>query len=466
MSPATPFSFGTGVAHLLARCGIDHEPAALRMIGADPVVASPLCYASATASALAAHGAGIAAIWRERGGRPQSVEVDARRAVWHGLRSMFELRQSGRPVLPAGFASKPSAGYHRTRDGRHAYVARLPDNPGAMLPMSRLFDGARSSAEISKAVASWDADALEEAAAVAKVACAVARTETEWARHPQGELLHRAQALQVQRIADSEPRPLGLASRPLEGLRVLDCSHVIAGPTLGRLLAEQGAQVLQVSAPQYQDPQPVVIDTGFGKRHAHLDLTQARELALLKTLIQDADVFIESWRPGAMDRKGLSAVEVAQLKPGIVYASISCYGAEGPWATRGGYEQLGQAVSGLAFAEGGGIEPRNAPTGTMNDYLAAYLAGCGVVGALLQRARSGGSYHVTTSLTQASMWVLAFGRADATMAAVAPGPLPLKTTTSPYGELQHAPPVIDYSETPGAWSRPPEPPGASPAAWL
>ena len=95
---------------------------------------------------------------------------------------------------------------------------------------------------------------------------------------------------------------------------------------------------------------------------------------------------------------------------GLIYVSVSCYGSDGPWATRAGYDPLGQVASGLAAGEGSLDAPLMASTFTLNDYLAAYLAAAGVNSALLRRAREGGSYHVKTSLTAASCYVQMLGQ--------------------------------------------------------
>src|SRR5690606_6669375 len=125
--------------------------------------------------------------------------------------------------------------------------------------------------------------------------------------------------------------------------------------------------------------------------------------------IRGADVFLQSWRPGALDRRGFSREELLQLKADLIYVSLSCYGSSGPWATRGGYEPMGQTVSGLAIGEGSADQPKLACTFTLNDYLTAYLAAAGVVGALVNRQREGGAYHVDVSLTRTSMWVQELG---------------------------------------------------------
>lgn len=271
------------------------------------------------------------------------------------------------------------------------------------------------------------------------------------------------------RIAEGSAQPFERAERPLSGLKVLDASHVIAGPAAARLLAEQGANVLRVSAPHQPDPQHIVMDTGFGKRSAFIDLELAEDVARLRMLASEADVFVESWRPGALARRGFGPDDLAALRPGIVYVSLSCHGFEGPWANRAGYEPIGQAASGLTMVEGGGGMPRGAPTVTMNDYLTAYLAAAGIMGALVRRARDGGSYHVRTSLTQASMWVLSQGLLpDSIPLFKEPTPAPahwMAATQSSFGVLEHVAPVVEYSKTRPYWDLPPQPLGASAAAW-
>ena len=211
--------------------------------------------------------------------------------------------------------------------------------------------------------------------------------------------------VEVERIGDGDPVPFAPAARPLSGIKVVDMAHVLAGPVTSRVLAEQGAEVVHVSSPQQQDPVHVMIDTGFGKRSAYVDLDRAEDVATLRGLIGTADVFAHSWRPGSLDRRGLSPAELARLRPGLIYVSVSCYGYDGPWAERAGYDPLGQVASGLAAGEGSLEAPLMASTFTLNDYLAAYLAAAGVNSALLRRAREGGSYHVKVSLTAASLYV-------------------------------------------------------------
>ena len=159
------------------------------------------------------------------------------------------------------------------------------------------------------------------------------------------------------------------------------------------------------------------------------------------------------------------------MRPGIIYVSVSCFGYGGPWRERGGFEPIGQTACGLAIDEGSATEPRLAPTGTMNDYLAPYLAAAGTLAALIRRAREGGSYHVQVSLTRTSMFLQELGRLTkverASMPTVMPAPDPLGfiTRDSPYGALRVPRPLVWYSKTPAYWDRCPSPPAPHALAW-
>ncbi|MDB5999187.1 MAG: acyl-CoA hydratase [Rhizobacter sp.] len=455
---------------LLARVGLSEADVggSVTFTGADPVVPSRLRYGAATASAIGVQAAAIAAIWRLRSGRGQDVRVDLSRAVNVGLRTLQNMRQNGRAYTVGSLTRANN--FFPTRDGRHIYLLRNTGRLSITTDLVGFLKCANDTEEMGAAVAKWNAADLEEALAERRLPSCIARTPDEWLAHPQGSLLAAQPGVEIEKIGDSAPEPFAPAARPMSGIRVLDASHVIAGPATGRMLAEHGADVLHVTTPYEQEHIPVVMDTGFGKRAAYIDLNQVQDVEQLRKLAGQADVFVQSWRPGAMARRGFSPQDLAALRPGIVCVSISCYGSEGPWAQRGGYEPVGQAVSGLSVSEGSIDAPRNAPTVTMNDYLTAYLAASGALGALVRRAREGGSYHVKTSLTQSSMWVLARGVLPDAALLTPPAPyVPsddhMRTMASPFGELRYAAPIAEFSETSPFWATPPQPAGASLAQW-
>lgn len=456
---------------LLARVGIaaDVTPCAVAFTGDDPQVPSRLRYGAATAAAFGAHALGVAQLWHHRTGVAQDVSIDLARAVHVGLRTTAHLRQNGHAFHVGSWTRNEN--FFETSDGRIIYLLRNTGRGTITQDLVGLLRASNDTAGLAAVVRSWRSSDLEEALAAHKLPGVIVRQPEEWLAHPQGRLLAASPGVSVEKIGDTPPMPLGPADRPLDGLRILDVSHVIAGPAVGRLLAEQGGDVLHVVKPSEQETIPVHIDSGFGKRSAFLDLGREDSVARLRDLSREADIFIQSWRPGALKRRGFGPQDVAALRPGIIYVTISCYGDEGPWAERGGYEPIGQAASGLCMIEGEGGVPRNAPTITMNDYLVAYLAGAGVMGALLRRCREGGSYHVRTSLTQASMWVLSQG-----LLAARPAPSDLQPYVTQdgdlaerdcsFGSIAHANPIARYSRTPAYWSLPPQPAGAALPEWL
>ena len=445
----------------------------VRLVGHDPVVPSRYRVGLASSLALAAQAVGIMEIWRRRGGGEQVATVDFRRAAVPGLRTISHTRRGGK-LLQVPWPAHEKQVFFPTKDGRLIYLMRHGVYSEHLGKLLGFLDASPDSASIARAVAKWNSAELEDALAERRLMGTIVRSYEEWRASPQGRHLESRLPIEVERIGDSDPIPFAPGPRPLSGIRVVDMAHVLAGPVTSRVLAEQGAEVVHVSAPYQQDPVHVMIDTGFGKRNAYIDMQSADDVAVLNRLIEKADVFAHSWRPGSLDRRGLSPADLARRRPGIIYVSVSCYGYDGPWAERAGYDPLGQVASGLAAGEGSMTTPLMASTFTLNDYLAAYLAAAGTNSALLRRAREGGSYHVKVSLTGASVWLQMLGRMpeqfwpegrEGIKTLPAPAADDLMTTRTPYGLIEHPVPIVRYSKTPAHWDLPPEPAGASDAVW-
>ena len=169
--------------------------------------------------------------------------------------------------------------------------------------------------------------------------------------HPQGRAVAQLPLFSIEKIGDAPPKPLRSADRPLSGVKVLDLTRIIAGPVCGRTLAAHGAEVLLITAPHLASMLPLVIDTGRGKLSASVDLRGAGGRETLAALLRDADIFVQGYRPGAIAACGFGPEEAARLWPGIVYASLSAYGHDGPWALRRGFDSLVQTASGFNIAE-------------------------------------------------------------------------------------------------------------------
>src|SRR3546814_3156546 len=125
---------------------------------------------------------------------------------------------------------------------------------------------------------------------------------------------------------------------------------------IGKTRAEHGGEGRLVSGPDLPSIEPLVIETGFGKRPAFVDLRKQTGREILRKLVAGADIFIDSYRPGTLAAKGFGAEDLASIRPGIVAVGISAFGRTGPWSARRGYDSLVQAAVGLAELNGkGGI---------------------------------------------------------------------------------------------------------------
>ena len=352
----------------------------VQLTGVEPVLPSSFAVGTAAQASIAASALAAAELWRLRGGRHQLVAVDMRHAAIE-FRSERYFRVDGKE--PADPWDK-IAGTYRCGDGRwvrlHTNFPHHRDGVLALLACD--YD----KAAVQRALLDWRAEEFEEAAAQAGLVVTAMRSFEEWDQHPQGAAVAALPVLSIERIGDAPPQPLPAAPRPLAGVRVLDLTRIIAGPVCGRTLAAHGADVLLVTAPHLPAIEPLVIDTGRGKLSCRIDLRNTVGQSTLRALLRDADVFIQGYRPGALRSLGFGPEEVAQLRPGIVYVSLSAYGHAGPWADRRGFDSLVQTASGFNEAEAqaaGTDRPRPLPAQAVDHasgYLMAYRC--------LHRARS------------------------------------------------------------------------------
>jgi hypothetical protein len=323
---------------------------------------------------------------------------------------------------------------------------------------------------VQRALDGWQAEKFETAAAEAGLVVTACRSFAEWDAHPQGRAIARLPLFSIDQIGDAPAEPLPAAERPLAGVKVLDLTRIIAGPVCGRTLAAHGADVLLITASHLPSMQPLVIDTGRGKLSASIDLRQAGGREVLASLLRDADVFVQGYRPGAIAAFGFGADDVARMRPGIVYVSLCAYGHEGPWASRRGFDSLVQTASGFNAAEAevfGTSEPKPLPAQVL-DHATGYLMAFAAVSALARRAQHGGSWHVRVSLAQTGLWLRQLGRLDG-LACPDPGfddvRDRLEETVSGFGRLTAVRHAAVMTQTPPHWARPTVPLGTHAPAW-
>src|SRR3984893_10629882 len=438
---------------------------AVTLTGEEPQLPSSFRVAAAAQASVAAAGLAAAQIWKLRSGQSQDVAVDMRHAVVE-CRSERYLRVDGKPPGPAWDAI---AGIYKTRDQR---FVRLHTNfRHHRDAVCKTLDCKPERDDVQAALMQWDGEAFESAAYAGGYVVALMRSRDEWSALPHAKALAALPPISIEKIGDAAAKPWPAGDRPLEGLRVLDLSRVIAGPVAGRTLAVHGADVLLISGPDLPAIPWLTIDTGRGKLTSLVELKSEQGRGVLRDLLASADIFSQGYRPHALASLGFGPEEAAGISPGIVYVSLSAYGHAGPWAERRGFDSLVQTATGFNHAEGqaAGIDgPKELPA-QMLDHATGYLMAFGAMMAKARQSREGGSWHVRVSLAQTGRWLWNLGRVAAGFTtedlkgdAVSPF---LDKASSGFGALRSVRHSAVLSTTPAFGARPAMPLGSHPPQW-
>ncbi|MCZ0735647.1 CoA transferase [Phreatobacter sp. AB_2022a] len=413
------------------------------------------------AAAIGAASLAVAEFAALRSAAFAAVQVDRRLASFWFLTS---LRPQGWSMPPPW---DPIAGDYRAADGWIRLHTNAPHHRDAALAV---LDTVADRAVVERAVATWEATALE-AAIVANNGCAASmRSLVEWADHSQGRavdgepLLHR-------RLYDGGRPPQWpfAAGRPLQGIRVLDLTRILAGPIATRFLAGFGAEVLRIDPPGWEEP-VTVPEVALGKSCARLDLKQADDRAVLERLLAGADVVVHGYRPDALVRLGLDATRRRAINPGLVDVSLDAYGWTGPWAGRRGFDSLIQMSTGIAET-GMRLLGRDRPTplpGQAIDHATGYLMATAVIRGLTERLATGRGSEARASLARTAQLLVSGGGQSADAAPLAPerpDDLSEAIEETGWGPARRLRPPATIEGIPMAWDRPAARLGTAPACW-
>jgi crotonobetainyl-CoA:carnitine CoA-transferase CaiB-like acyl-CoA transferase len=414
-----------GPAALAERIGYREVPGAL---------AARLPVRQAARAAVAACALAAAELRAARGGGPVEPLVVDEGAVAAAFRSEKLLRIDGR----AGDTFAPHSGFWRTADGWVRTHANYPHHRERLLAGLGLAPDA-SAELLAEHLAGRAAGRVQEAVyAAGGLAVAVGGAEPE----PGLPLVER-------RALPGAGQRLAAAGLPAAGVRVLDLSRVIAGPVATRTLGLLGADVLRIDSPRLPESDDAHADTGFGKRSALLDLDRPEDLAVLRELAAAADVVVTGYRPGALDRFGLTPEQL----PGTVLVQLNAWGWRGPWAGRRGFDSLVQARCGIAVREGSADAPGVLPAQAL-DHGTGYLVAAGVLRALTERQQDGAGAWLRYSLAGTAHWLLTTPGGPDRAGEADPAPY-LTATPSAYGLLRHPRPPLPGH---GSWT-------AGPSRW-
>lgn len=447
--------------------------------GQDPIVPSSFRFGAMAAMGLAAKAVAVAAIWRDRTGDGQDIDVDLRKAV-RRFAGFYERKWetiNGRPPVVGDplnpFLALDSSLFRETRDGRQ--VMALAVYPKMAVRALNLLGCRATTESVNNAILQWRADDLEIAAADAGLPIAKVRTFEEFRKELQyTEVLSTMPLITVEKIGESEPVPFKKGGKsPLDGIRAFGMGHVIAGAALGRDLALHGADVLNVWRSHDSEIEPFAWDVQVGMRSTLLDDTPD-DRAAFDRLLKQADIFFANKRPGWLEHHGLDAQELCARKPGLIHARVVLHGDRGPWKNRPGFDEIGAAVSGAFCIEGTPSHPKQPPIVPICDNVVGWLGTVGVLAALRRRAVEGGSYQVTVSLTRTVLWMLSLGIFDKEYARTTAGSSvehtyvapDLFTAETPLGTYQGMTDQVILSKTPGAFGTVLVPRGSSKPEWL
>lgn len=462
--------FDNALSGLLDIAGVGLVDLANRRVVKNRNVALDTQFFVQEASAAALTASGLLAA--DRIGSEAPIEVDIRLSE-ASLQSHL-LFQFDDPERAPGFLEFPFGtdfinGFHQTGDGRWMYFHHaFPEHAERLV---EFFQHPKSQEEADQAFQKWNATDLEQVAMACGLCGVMVRSAEEWDACQQGIINKMRPVVEIIRVDDAAPRKPHPSARPLDDCNVLDLTRVLAGPIAARTLASYGANVLRVSSPEMAHFPIEVPVTGLGKKSTYLNINENKGRDTLIGLIEQSDIFFQSYRSGALEKMGLGFCHVARMKPGIVYVSVNCFGHEGPWRSVRGWEQLAQAVTGMASAHGeycnDGVPALQYPA-AVNDYTTGYLAAYGAMAALRHQEMYGGSYLVRVSLVQTCAWTRSLGMRSV----VACEPFSESelvgmrdSTDSEWGAMHFLKPAISISDCDIYWSTPPVPLGTHPPSF-
>ena len=453
------------LASILTSLDLDGDAAGrVTFTGRDPVLPTNFLLGTAGAAVIGATGLAADAPHHLKTGRHQEIAVDIRAAAL-AMRSNRHVRIQGDD---SGESWADISGLYQCRDDR--WVQLHCNYPWLAEGVLEILGTPPDRAEIAAKLSTWEAAVFEAAVAEKNLCAFMVRTREEWENHGQGQAVRNLPLMSIEKIGEAPPISLPMGPRPLSGIRALEFTRVIAGPVSGRTLAEHGADVMRISRPDRPDDLSLIQDTGHGKLAAHLDLREPGALDRMDALIKDADVVTQGHRPGTLAGRGLAPKRLAELKPGIVFVSLSAWGHEGPWAHRRGFDSLAQCAMGIANEQKTEIPPKHLPAQAL-DYVSGYLAAVGSMEGLRRRATEGGSWLIRLSLAQSGHWIDGLGRVGDGDARNLPEPKfddiadLMETHDTVWGPMDHLKPVVQMSETPPRWDRPAVPLGSHAPEW-
>lgn len=341
--------------------------------------------------------------------RRTDLVVHARADRAHVAESVTSERRFEVDGRPAGLGFAPLSTFWRAADGWVRTHANYPWHRAALLAAMDVHDDGGSGAtqeKLAAAIGERPAQDVEDLVFAHGGVAVRVRDSADWEAGEQGQAVALEALVGRRSLPGASPRRGAGGREPAAGLRVLDLTRTISGPVCTRYLGALGADVLRLDGPQRQDLSPgQVADTLLGKRTAELDFTSREGLRRLHELLEQSDVLVCGYRPGALDKFGLTDDALAERHPGLVVVRLAAWGHSGPWASRRGFDSIVQAATGVSLAEGHDSVPGALPCQLL-DHGTGYLAAAAALDGVHQQGTEGGTQVRTLSLARTARWLL------------------------------------------------------------
>ncbi|MFZ6754564.1 CoA transferase [Undibacterium sp. Dicai25W] len=353
----------------------------------------------ATAS-IASAGQALSELIAHSGTQAPSLQIDRRL-------SSFWFDSS---VHPRGWTLPPAwdaiAGVYQTTDGWIRLHTNAPHHRAAALAVL----GCTADKDaVSNTVSGWNSQDLEDAIVAQHGCAAVMHDRQTWQAHPQGQAVAHEPLIHIQAYPSDGKKHWKIdPHRPLQGIRVLDLTRIIAGPVATRFLAGYGADVLRLDPPEWDEP-TILAELTIGKRCARLDLKKSDDRKQFEHLLSEADVLVHGYRADALAALGLDAESRRRINPALIDVSLNAYGHSGPWQYRRGFDSLVQMSCGIAdfgMHHYGKTQPTPLPVQAL-DHATGYMIAAAVIRGLQQRYLHGLGSEMRLSLARTAELLIA-----------------------------------------------------------
>jgi hypothetical protein len=386
--------------------------AAAQVRGRGDALPSAFAVGDLATAAVAAANLATAELWAARRGAAVPAVIVDRVAVAAAFRSEALFRPDGweRPAV-----WDPMAGDYRSADGWVRLHTNYAHHRRAVVDVLHATDRAT----VARAVATWQADDLEQAVVDAGGCAAALRTEAAWATHPQGVAVAREPLVATTAVSGSSGVTAWdtvTPNRALSGIRVLDLTRVIAGPVATGFLAAHGAQVVRVDPVDFEEVPALLPLTTAAKLCCRLDLTTIGDRDAFDELVAGADVVVSGLRPGALAGLGYDDDALRDRNPDLVIVAHDAYGWTGPWAGRRGFDSLVQLSTGIAARSRLDDGPPVPLPAQALDHATGYLIAAAVARALTERLGGAGVCTRHLSLARTAHLLTELSGPDRTVA--------------------------------------------------